>query len=135
MALAESSAAAVLAAEADRSAFQYEAPEGERFRRRPVDGSAAENFATLLKKSFEFRMDVEIRRERGDGFHHSLQRGTVHGGIGTGLDHVLGNDCAELLYLVLFVALFGSVVKFVHPLREALANLLGLSQIDDTFAI
>ena len=61
--LAESAAAAVLAAQPDRRSFQHQRAESQRFRRGPIDGRAAQDFLALLERTFQLGMHVEFVRE------------------------------------------------------------------------
>src|SRR5579863_6287451 len=118
MPLAECSASAVLSAEPHRSALQHERAESQRFRSGPIDGRAIEDFLTLLEKSFQLRMHVKLVWKACDALYHALERGPIHGRVGTRRDHLFGIHRAQLLNLIFLAILFRRVVDIVEPLVD-----------------
>src|ERR1035438_7027171 len=81
MALAESAAAGILAAEADGRAFESQRAEGERFAQCPIERRGlCERVAALFEEATQLGMHMESVRKIGDAANHPLEDLLVDGG-------------------------------------------------------
>ena len=81
VALAESAATAILAAQAYRRSFENQAAEGDGFSKCPIDGTVGgESFAAFADEAFELGMEVESCGNCGDALNHLAENGARNGG-------------------------------------------------------
>ncbi len=134
MALAESAAAAVLAAEAHWRAFQHQAAERQRLGRGPIHGRPIQNLVPFPQADGQLRMHVECGWKCRDAFHHALERSTVDRSVGTRARDLFRIHRAQFLHLEPLLLLLGCLVSLVQPGRHSRANLGHLCGIQKLFA-
>ncbi len=116
VAVAESAAAHVLAAQTNRGAFEHQATEGQSLGERPVDSVIAQRSRTLLHQARKFRMNLETGGERRDGEDDLFERQEAGAGERQILRHRTGLERAEFQQLPLFLVGLRQVVNFVEVL-------------------
>src|SRR5579872_431181 len=112
--LAERSAAAILATEPNRRAFEHHASESEDFTGSPVERRSVQDLLALFDEAFQLRMDVKIRRERRDSCNDLFQGGAIGGGIGARRGGGNRAHCGEFLNLVVLACTLGGIVDLVQ---------------------
>ena len=113
MALAESAAADVLPAEANRLALEHQTAERQRFAKRPIDRPAGQRLAPFFHEVLQLGMQMEIRRERV--VSPSMTFGGQFGTDGRRRCASRGRRRRRILQFVGFGILLGRIVAFGQP--------------------
>ena len=101
VALAESAAAGILAAQPDGSSLQRQRAERQCFAECPIDGAILLNrLAPLIDEAAQLGVQVERIGEGGDGANHSLDYGMVHRSARAYIADIFAGDGAQLLHVI-----------------------------------